>query len=216
METEEQKRVRAVVEDILAGADLDALTERKVRDLASEKTGIDLSQNVLWKEFVANLVMKFFQSLNYKRVEKPSGSDGAAGDERASREVERASREAERALIVREASRDGSSKKVADIKRKKDVSDEEHEDDEDERRGGGKRQKYETDDEGNHIICELSAKRKVAVSQWRGKTLVSIREYYEKDGKVMPGAKGISLTPEQFAILVKATDDIERAIASMK
>jgi len=30
----------------------------------------------------------------------------------------------------------------------------------------------------------LSARRKVTVDEWNGKTLVSIREFYTKDGKV--------------------------------
>jgi hypothetical protein len=45
----------------------------------------------------------------------------------------------------------------------------------------------------NKVVLQLSAKRKVVVSQWKGKTLVSMREYYEKDGKVLPTSKGLVL-----------------------
>lgn len=45
--------------------------------------------------------------------------------------------------------------KMEDIQKNEDVSDQEYEDDEEEARGGGKRAKYETDEEGNHIICEV-------------------------------------------------------------
>jgi hypothetical protein len=37
---------------------------------------------------------------------------------------------------------------------------------------------------------QLSAKRKVVVSQFKGRTLISLREYYEKDGKMLPSSKG--------------------------
>jgi hypothetical protein len=36
---------------------------------------------------------------------------------------------------------------------------------------------------------ELSKMRRVTISSFRGKTLVNIREYYEKDGQELPGKK---------------------------
>lgn len=36
---------------------------------------------------------------------------------------------------------------------------------------------------------EISKMRRVTISTFRGKTMVSIREYYEKDGKELPGKK---------------------------
>lgn len=41
-------------------------------------------------------------------------------------------------------------------------------------------------------------RRKACVSEFKGKLMVNIREFYEKDGKTMPGIKGISLPPEQW------------------
>lgn len=41
-------------------------------------------------------------------------------------------------------------------------------------------------------------RRKASVSEFKGKLMVNIREYYEKDGKTLPGTKGISLPPEQW------------------
>ena len=50
-----------------------------------------------------------------------------------------------------------------------------------------------------HTRCER--RRKVGVSEFKGKTYVNIREYYTKDGKDLPGAKGISLPPDQWHAL---------------
>ena len=36
---------------------------------------------------------------------------------------------------------------------------------------------------------ELSDKRRVSIEEYGGKTLVSIREFYEKDGEMLPGKK---------------------------
>ncbi|KAK7399092.1 hypothetical protein VNO78_10267 [Psophocarpus tetragonolobus] len=72
------------------------------------------------------------------------------------------------------------------------------------------------DDEGNLIICKLSDKRKVTVQNFQGKTLVSIREYYKKDGKDLPTSKGISLTEEQWSVFKKNVRGIEKAIKEME
>nr|ACG45190.1 RNA polymerase II transcriptional coactivator KELP [Zea mays] len=66
---------------------------------------------------------------------------------------------------------------------------------EDEGKGGGKR---EYGDQGDLILCRLSSKRRVTLSEFKGRSLVSIREFYVKDGKEMPSAKGISMTMEQW------------------
>ncbi|PON34220.1 RNA polymerase II transcriptional coactivator KELP [Parasponia andersonii] len=72
------------------------------------------------------------------------------------------------------------------------------------------------DDEGNLIICKLSEKRKVTIQDFRGRTLVSIREYFRKDGKDLPTAKGISLTEEQWSTFKQNVPAIEKAIRKME
>ncbi|GJY80269.1 RNA polymerase II transcriptional coactivator KELP [Tanacetum coccineum] len=55
---------------------------------------------------------------------------------------------------------------------------------------GGK----EYDDDGDLILCRLSNKRRVTLTEFKGKSLVSIREYYMKDGKELPSSKGMALS----------------------
>ncbi|KAH1049274.1 hypothetical protein GLYMA_08G024200v4 [Glycine max] len=88
------------------------------------------------------------------------------------------------------------------------------EDEEEELGGGSKGKEY--DDEGDLIICRLSDKRRVTIQDFRGKTLVSIREYYKKDGKELPTSKGISLTEEQWSAFKKNVPAIEKAIKKME
>ncbi|KAB8232355.1 transcriptional Coactivator p15-domain-containing protein [Aspergillus alliaceus] len=62
---------------------------------------------------------------------------------------------------------------------------------------------------------EISKMRRVTISSFRGKTLVNIREYYEKDGQELPGKKGISLPIDQFASLVNLLPDIELTLKDL-
>ncbi|KAL0016030.1 hypothetical protein SO802_003099 [Lithocarpus litseifolius] len=91
---------------------------------------------------------------------------------------------------------------------------EEQEEEEEEEEQGGRRKEY--DDNGDLIICRLSSKRRVTIQDFRGKTLVSIREYYSKEGKELPTSKGISLTEEQWSTFKKNVPAIEKAIKKME
>ncbi|RAL15018.1 transcriptional coactivator p15/PC4 family protein [Aspergillus homomorphus CBS 101889] len=59
---------------------------------------------------------------------------------------------------------------------------------------------------------ELSKSRRVTISNFRGKVMVNIREYYEKDGHNLPGRKGISLPIDQYSALVTLLPEIELAM----
>ncbi|XP_022884434.1 RNA polymerase II transcriptional coactivator KIWI-like isoform X1 [Olea europaea var. sylvestris] len=71
----------------------------------------------------------------------------------------------------------------------------------------------DSDESDNIVVCELSKNRKVSVRNWNGKVVVDIREFYYKDGKEMPGKKGISLTMDQWKILRDHADEIDQEVA---
>jgi len=60
---------------------------------------------------------------------------------------------------------------------------------------------------------ELGRLRYVSVSEFRGKKMISIREYYQADdGEERPGKKGISLSVEQWQKLKSHMDDVDEDI----
>eukprot|EP00250_Pteridium_aquilinum_P018379 c2405_g1_i1 orf=295-609(-) len=61
-------------------------------------------------------------------------------------------------------------------------------------------------------VCELSVHRKVSVRSWKGKIYVDIREFYTKDGKELPGKKGISLPLDQWEVLRDNIEAIDKAV----
>ncbi|CAD5219578.1 unnamed protein product [Bursaphelenchus okinawaensis] len=68
-----------------------------------------------------------------------------------------------------------------------------------------------TDADGNEML-EIGNNRFLTVREFKGKALVDIREYYMKDGKRMPGKKGISLSREQFMTMKDLIGDIEQKL----
>ncbi|XP_058100470.1 RNA polymerase II transcriptional coactivator KELP [Magnolia sinica] len=164
MDPETQSQIETTVIEILKNADMEEMTEFKVRSAAAEKLGLDLSTTE-YKRFVRRVVESFL--LAKKEKEEANEAQGEEGEE---------------------------------------------EEEEDTKRDGGK----EYDDDGDLIICRLSNKRRVTIQDFRGKTLVSIREFYEKDGKQMPSAKGISLTAEQWTAFSKSVPAIEEAIKKLE
>ncbi|XP_076356079.1 activated RNA polymerase II transcriptional coactivator p15-like [Tachypleus tridentatus] len=61
-------------------------------------------------------------------------------------------------------------------------------------------------------MFQLSKMRFVNVREFRGKVMVDIREYYEANGDLKPGKKGISLNMEQWNALKHRIDEIDDAI----
>ncbi|KAK3194611.1 hypothetical protein Dsin_025921 [Dipteronia sinensis] len=65
-------------------------------------------------------------------------------------------------------------------------------------------------------LVKLSDKRRVVIHEFRGKTLVSIRDFYQKDGKQLPSATGISLGRDQWGQFRKSFPAIEEAVKKMQ
>ena len=56
---------------------------------------------------------------------------------------------------------------------------------------------------------------RVEASEFKGKTYVAIREYYEKDGEMLPGRKGINLNMEEWKELLDNIDNLQTEIESL-
>ncbi|OAY65506.1 RNA polymerase II transcriptional coactivator KIWI-like [Ananas comosus] len=68
------------------------------------------------------------------------------------------------------------------------------------------------DPEDGIVVCEISKNRRVSVRSWQGKVVVDIREFYFKDGRQLPGKKGISLPMDQWKILSDHIEEIDEAV----
>lgn len=72
-----------------------------------------------------------------------------------------------------------------------------------------KKQTEESDTEDdNKSEWQLSKNRKISINKFKGKMLIDIREYYEAGGEMKPGRKGISLTCEQWEILLSVAEKV--------
>lgn len=65
------------------------------------------------------------------------------------------------------------------------------------------------------MMFQLARMRYATVSEFRGKIMVGIREFYDKDGEMRPGKKGISLSMDQWNSLKDHIADIDQAVKDM-
>jgi hypothetical protein len=65
------------------------------------------------------------------------------------------------------------------------------------------------------FFVDLGANKRAGVSVYAGKTMLSLREHYEKGGAMLPGKKGLSLPPDQWAKLCAAAGDLTRELEAV-
>ncbi|KAH8324479.1 hypothetical protein KR074_008382 [Drosophila pseudoananassae] len=71
-----------------------------------------------------------------------------------------------------------------------------------------------TDGRSEENTWTLEKLRLVTINEFRGRKMVDIREHYEKDGKTLPGRKGISLSISQWKKLIDQAGEITSALES--
>lgn len=62
---------------------------------------------------------------------------------------------------------------------------------------------------------EKGKERAITISDFKGRTYVNVRDFYEKGGKLLPG-KGISLTVDQWKVLGECFADVNAVLAKGK
>jgi len=65
-------------------------------------------------------------------------------------------------------------------------------------------------------IADLGSNKRLTVSRYKGQTFINIREYYLKDGAMLPGSKGISLPVEQWRKVCDAAPAVDQALQARK
>jgi len=69
-------------------------------------------------------------------------------------------------------------------------------------------------DEGDTFF-ELDRNKRVTIREFKGKIYIDIREYYEKEGKYLPGKKGIALNATQWIKVKDLISDIDDAVQQL-
>lgn len=85
------------------------------------------------------------------------------------------------------------------------------------RKKSSKPEKKAPKEEDKEFKWSLENDRFVTVSEFKGRVMVGIREFYmdKGSGELKPGKKGISLNPKQWGKLKAAVKDIDEAVEKL-
>lgn len=64
-------------------------------------------------------------------------------------------------------------------------------------------------------VQELSGSRRVTISEFKSKMYVAVREYYEKNGQMLPGQKGLNMAVDAWQRLLAGRHVIDAAVARL-
>ncbi|KAJ6338332.1 hypothetical protein OIU76_007912 [Salix suchowensis] len=167
MDSELQRKIKETVIDILRHANLDEITEFKVRATASERLDFDMS-HIEHRKFIRGVVESFLLSTMDEEGKEANGNVGENTKE-----------------ALQEEHEEVLTKKVVGT-------------------------------DSNRVICKLSERRSVTIQEFKGKSFLSIRDFYQKDGNLLPSKIGICLTSEQWTAIKQNVPAIEEAIMKMQ
>ena len=68
----------------------------------------------------------------------------------------------------------------------------------------------------NEVKFLLDNKKRVTVHKFKGQLKVDIREFYDDNGEMKPGKRGISLSLDNWTKLKKFINEIDESIDNMK
>ncbi|GLI65550.1 hypothetical protein VaNZ11_009112, partial [Volvox africanus] len=61
-------------------------------------------------------------------------------------------------------------------------------------------------------VVDLGGNKRLSISRFQGRLSVDLREFYEKNGEMLPGKKGIALSPPDWATLSSHLHDVDAAL----
>ena len=59
-----------------------------------------------------------------------------------------------------------------------------------------------------------SKPKRVNINEYKGKSFVNIREWYEKDGELKPGFKGLTINKEQWQVVLDQLNAFHAALTA--
>lgn len=82
-------------------------------------------------------------------------------------------------------------------------------------RGPVQAKKSKPNDDAKEPSWQLDNNKRITIREFRGKSFLDIREFYNKDGEMMPGKKGITLSPALWKKLMEHSTEITAAVDAL-